>query len=205
MTEKLTAKQQRFVDEYVICLNGTEAARRAKYDGDNATLAVIASQNLRKLNIANAINAKLVEQTMPRSEVLAQITDIARGDIADVINDFGATDLSEAVRRGKSHLVKKYKIKVTTVTENAGTPNTVEKEIVETELELYSKLEALQTLAKYYNLTNTVKVEDWRTELIALIREGKVRPEEVQEEYGIDVAEELFISAGILIAPSRED
>lgn len=205
MTDKLTAKQQRFVDEYAVCLNGTEAARRAKYDGDDATLAVIASNNLRKVNVANAVSAKLAEQAMPRSEVLAQLTDIARGDIADVINAFGATDIEEAKRRVKSHLVKKYKIKVTRVTEGVGTPNPIEKEIVETEIELYSKLEALQTLAKYYNLTNTVKVEDWRSELIALIREGKVRMEDVQEEFGVDVAEELFITAGVLITSSGED
>lgn len=66
--DRLTAKQQRFIDEYVVCLNGTEAARRAKYDGDDATLAVIASQNLRKLNISTAINEKLMQFAMPANE-----------------------------------------------------------------------------------------------------------------------------------------
>lgn len=201
---KLTGKQRRFVEEYVICLNGTEAARRAKYGGDDATLAVIASQNLRKLNIANLINEKLSQFAMPASEVLAQLTDIARGDIADVVNNFGATDLEEAKRRGKSHLVKKHKVKVTTIIEGAGTSNEVEKQIVETEIELYSKLDALNTLAKYHNLTNRVIVEDWRTEIIALLKEGKINPQEVEEEFGVDVAEELFITAGILVSPSGE-
>lgn len=204
MRDRLTVKQQRFVDEYVICLNGTEAARRAGYSGDDATLAVVASKLLRIANVANAISAKLAEQTMPRSEVLAQITDIARGDIADVVNAFGATDLDEAKRRGKTHLIKKHKVKVTNIIEGAGTSNPVEKQIVETEVEMYSKLEALQMLAKYYNLTNTVKVEDWRTEFIALIREGKLQYEDVQEEFGVDVAEELFITAGVLVGTSGE-
>lgn len=202
MGDKLTAKQQRFIDEYVVCLNGTEAARRAKYDGDDATLAVIASQNLRKLNISNSINEKLMQFSMPANEVLAQLTDIARGDIADVINGFGATDLEEAKRRGKSHLIKKHKVKVTTITEGAGTSHPVEKEIIETEIELYSKLEALQTLAKYHNLTNKVILEDWHSEILALIKEGKAQYDEVVEEFGIDVAQELFESAGILTSQS---
>lgn len=197
MNDKLTAKQQRFVDEYVVCLNGTEAARRAKYDGDDATLAVIASQNLRKLNISKSINEKLAEFAMPANEVLAQLTDIARGDNADVVNQFGATDLDEAKRRGKSHLIKKHKVKVTNITEGTG-KDIVEKQIVETEVELYSKLEALQALAKYHDLTNKVIVEDWRSEFIALIRAGTVERQEIEKEFGIDVAEELYLAASVL-------
>lgn len=202
--DKLTVKQQRFIDEYVVCLNGTEAARRAKYEGDDATLAVVASQNLRKHYIVSAINERLNQFAMPANEVLVHLTDIARGDIADVVNGVGATDLDEAKLRGKSHLVKKYKVKVTNITEGTG-KDTVERQIIETEVEMYSRLDALQTLAKFHNLTNTVRIEDWRTELLALIRDNKVQRQEVETEFGYDVAEELFITAGVLSSTSRED
>lgn len=47
--KKFTDKEEKFIEEYLICLNGAEAARRAGYEPANAR--VIASQNLSKLNI----------------------------------------------------------------------------------------------------------------------------------------------------------
>lgn len=196
--EKLTGKQQRFVDEYIVCLNGTEAARRAGYKGENNVLAVQASVNLRLPNIARAIGERLDALAMPANEVLSQLTDIARDDISDAMNSMGALDVTEAIRRGKSHLIKRFKTKVTTITEKDGT----EKEIVETEIEMHDRLAALQTLAKYYDLTNTIKVEDWRSEIIALYRDGMVTKEQVAEELGEDVAQELLIAAGISVTSS---
>lgn len=51
----LTAKQSRFVSEYLIDSNATQAAIRAGYS--EKTAAVIGAQNLIKLNIAAAIKA----------------------------------------------------------------------------------------------------------------------------------------------------
>lgn len=51
--KKLTAKQQRFVDEYLCDLNASAAARRAGYSEKTAT--AIAAENLTKPNIAAAI------------------------------------------------------------------------------------------------------------------------------------------------------
>ena len=50
---KLTAKQQRFVEEYLVDPNGTQAAMRAGYSANTAR--AIASENLTKPNIALAI------------------------------------------------------------------------------------------------------------------------------------------------------
>ncbi len=50
---KLTPKQARFVEEYGVDLNATQAAIRAGYSKSSAK--VIASQNLTKLNIQAAI------------------------------------------------------------------------------------------------------------------------------------------------------
>ena len=52
---KLTDKQQRFVEEYLIDLNATQAAIRAGYSENTA--AVIGCENLAKPYIAEAISA----------------------------------------------------------------------------------------------------------------------------------------------------
>lgn len=60
----LTPKQQRFVEEYLIDLNATQAAIRAGYS--EKTAKEIGSENLTKPNIAKAIEeaqAKLSERT----------------------------------------------------------------------------------------------------------------------------------------------
>ena len=50
---KLTPKQKRFCEEYVVSLNATQAAIRAGYSKDSAYS--IASENLRKHEIRNYI------------------------------------------------------------------------------------------------------------------------------------------------------
>lgn len=56
MTEqKLTPKQKRFVAEYLKTGNATESARRAGYAGNDVTLGQVGAENLKKPQIANAI------------------------------------------------------------------------------------------------------------------------------------------------------
>ncbi len=55
----LTAKQARFVSEYLVDLNATQAAIRAGYSAKTA--AVVGFENLRKPNIAELIAAKATE------------------------------------------------------------------------------------------------------------------------------------------------
>lgn len=54
---KLTAKQRRFVDEYLIDFNATQAAIRAGYS--EKTAAVIANENLRKPYISEFISERM--------------------------------------------------------------------------------------------------------------------------------------------------
>lgn len=105
---KLEPKQQRFARFYVLSLNGADAARRAGYSSKTARQA--ASENLSKPDIREAIEALLAEQSMPKSEVLARLTAMARGDMADFlqITDTGAKlDLQGAREAGVLGLVKK--------------------------------------------------------------------------------------------------
>lgn len=107
---KFTAKQRAFIEAYAQCGNGVEAARRADYKGDDARLLFIAAENLRKPKIAEAIRARLGEQVMAADEVLARLSDLARGDMADFItvtDGEPVLDLAKAAQRGKLHLIKR--------------------------------------------------------------------------------------------------
>ena len=79
---KLTAKQQRFCDEYLIDLNATQAAIRAGYSEKNARN--IASENLAKPNIKKYIekrmNEKEKELIADQDEVLRYLTSVLRGE-----------------------------------------------------------------------------------------------------------------------------
>jgi len=63
---KLTLKQKRFVDEYMIDLNGTQAAIRAGYSPKTAD--VIAAENLVKPNISAYLSRRLKERS-DRTEI----------------------------------------------------------------------------------------------------------------------------------------
>lgn len=82
---ELTAKEQRFVDEYLVDLNGTQAAIRAGYSEDSA--AVIAFDNLRKPNIARAVaNRQLAIRQKLQISAEAVVRETARLAFADIRN-----------------------------------------------------------------------------------------------------------------------
>ncbi len=56
---KLTAKQQRFADEYLIDLNATAAYKRAGYTGTGNTAESMASQLLSNIKVAEYIQAAM--------------------------------------------------------------------------------------------------------------------------------------------------
>lgn len=79
---KLTAKQKRFVDEYLIDLNATQAAIRAGYSP--RTAAVIGAENLIKPNIKNCIDQRMKEKeaslVATQDEILKYLTSVMRGE-----------------------------------------------------------------------------------------------------------------------------
>ncbi|WP_175863680.1 terminase small subunit [Burkholderia cepacia] len=87
--KKLTAKQQRFVDEYLVDLNASAAARRAGYS--EKTARVIADENLTKPDIQAAIAAAMKirsERTKVTSDrVLQRMVEIDDMDVLDIMND----------------------------------------------------------------------------------------------------------------------
>ena len=89
---KLTPKQRVFVDEYLIDLNATAAARRAGYS--KKTAQVIGAENLSKPLIA-AVIAKAQAERAERLKidadwVLKRLVAEAEADLADLFTDDGA-------------------------------------------------------------------------------------------------------------------
>lgn len=181
----LTDKQRAFVYAYIQCLNATESARLAGYKGDDNTLAVVGWENLRKPNIRAEIDAVLSKQVMSVHEVLRRQTEIASLDVTDFFDFTGNLPMfkpEKAKERGVLHLIKSFKIS--------------DKEF---KVEFYDAQRAQETLAKYHDLTNKVRVEDWRSRAIEDIRAGTIDYPSLSDAMGEDLATELFRTAGVSI------
>ena len=93
---KMTAKQRRFCDEYLIDLNATQAAIRAGYSKKTANR--IATENLSKPVIKEYIAARMAEKESrliaDQDEVLRYLTSVLRGEtqsevvVVENIGDF---------------------------------------------------------------------------------------------------------------------
>lgn len=100
---KLTKKQQRFVDEYLIDLNATQAAIRAGYSVKTAQEQ--GSQNLSKLMVQQAIEEQMTERSkrteITQDKVLRELAAIAFAkatDYASVIEKQAVYTTDEGVR-----------------------------------------------------------------------------------------------------------
>ena len=86
---KLTPKQARFVEEYLIDLNATQAAIRAGYSQKTARQA--GAENMTKPVVANALAAAQAARS-ERTEidadyVLNRLAEIDQMDVLDIMND----------------------------------------------------------------------------------------------------------------------
>lgn len=85
---KLSAKQQRFVEEYLVDKNATQAAIRAGYS--EKTAGVMGYENLRKPAVAEAVEAGLAKMA-EKSEITAErvIAELGKIAFADIRKIFG--------------------------------------------------------------------------------------------------------------------
>jgi phage terminase small subunit len=87
--KKPTAKERRFIEEYLVDLNGTQAAIRAGYSAKSA--ASIASENLRKPHIAVAImkdmQARSERTRIDADWLLTRLAEEAQADIAELYDE----------------------------------------------------------------------------------------------------------------------
>ncbi|CAN0439980.1 unnamed protein product, partial [Laminaria digitata] len=109
----LTPKEASFVEEWPVDLNGTQAAIRAGYSPNGAS--VQASRLLAKPKIQAAIKKRLEEKAAPADEVLARLTTWMRGSVASFFtvdededgNRSFRLDLTSEEARSNFHLIKK--------------------------------------------------------------------------------------------------
>lgn len=158
---QMTRKQERFVEEYLIDLNATQAAIRAGYSPSSAN--AIGGENLAKPIIKAAIDKAMAEQSrrtgINADRVIRELAKIAflRADEvididrAQVRQDAGADDLA-AIAGVKVKYVPKKEIN--------DDGEVVFVEAVEREIRFCDKLKALDMLAKHLGAYDGKKAED---------------------------------------------
>lgn len=99
---KMTLKQQRFADEYIITGNATQAAIKAGYS--KKTARAIANENLMKPYIKEYIDERLAklesEKIATQEEVLQYLTSVMRGEKTEpllVLDGEGTQKVIQAV------------------------------------------------------------------------------------------------------------
>jgi phage terminase small subunit len=146
--DKLSAKQQRFVDEYCVDFNGTQAAIRAGYSVNTASMQ--AARLLTKDKIKTALEEKRVEiaeeSKLKASDVIDELRRIAFSDITQVMS-FTASKAKVKSSRKLSEDAKKIVASVSQT--RAGLT-----------VKLHDKVKALELLGRYLNIfTDRVEVE----------------------------------------------
>ena len=136
----MTDKQKRFVDEYLIDLNATQAAIRAGYKPDNAQQ--MGSENLSKLVISSAIAKAMAERSkrtgINQDRVIRELARIGFAKITDIV-DPETAKIRENASEDDLACIQSIKIK----------PNEFG---TEREVKLYDKKSALVDLGKHLGM-----------------------------------------------------
>jgi len=142
----VTKKQKRFVEEYLIDLNATQAAIRAGYSPNAA--GSIGDENLKKPEIKNAIDRAIADRSrrtgINQDRVIQEIAKMAFLNPVDVIDMDAATVRGEA-NRDDTACIASVKVKVNP---------TDDGNITEREVKTYDKLKALELLGKHLGMFN---------------------------------------------------
>jgi phage terminase small subunit len=137
----LRKKQRVFVEQYVLCWNATEAARRAGYS--LRTARSIGSENLSKPDIQAYIEQLISELQMGPDEVKLRLAEQARGAAGLYIQPTGDFDFARLIEDGKQHLIKSVSI---TETKDGGSKK----------VEFYDAQAALVHIGRHYKLFTNV-------------------------------------------------
>lgn len=143
---RMTEKQKRFVEEYLIDLNATQAAIRAGYSPNTAEQA--ASRMLSFVKVQDAIEKALAERSrrtgINQDRVINELAKIAFAKITDIVN----SDCEILPDADEADLAAIESVKVKTIPTKSGETG------VEREVKLSSKLKALELLGKHLGMWN---------------------------------------------------
>ncbi len=142
---KLSGKQRRFVDEYLIDLNATQAAIRAGYSAKTAN--EIGSQNLAKLSIQQAIAERMAERSrrtgVNQDRVVLELAKIAFIKMTDVVDPDGK--IREDASEDDLSCIESIKYKRS----ESETGSSEEREV-----RISPKMKALELLGKHLGMWN---------------------------------------------------
>lgn len=137
----MTKKQKRFVEEYLIDLNATQAAIRAGYSP--LTARDIGCENLTKPNIQEAIDKAIAERSrrtgVNADRVVRELAKIAFVNAGEIV-DFDTAILMDKISEDDMAAIQSVKVK------------TFGEDGVEREVKLADKLKALELLGKHLGL-----------------------------------------------------
>lgn len=137
---KLTDKQKRFCEEYLIDLNATQAAIRAGYSPESAKS--IATENLSKPFLRARIDAAIAERSkrtgVSADRVVRELAKLAFVNATDVIDVDSAT-IAENASREDTACISAVKAK-------SG------EDFIEREIKLCDKTKALELLGKHLGM-----------------------------------------------------
>ena len=141
----MTEKQQRFVDEYLIDLNATQAAIRAGYSVKTANER--GAQNLAKVSIQQAIAEQMADRSrrtgVNQDRIVLELARIAFAKITDIVDSEGK--IKSTATDDDLACIESVKYKGS----ESETSSSVEREV-----KLSSKLKALELLGKHLGMWN---------------------------------------------------
>lgn len=140
----LTPKQLRFVDEYLVDLNASDAARRAGYSA--RTAPKIGYENLQKPEVAAAIEAKRKELAeglgITRERILKEMASLAFSDLRGIFDEDGALRPIHTLSAGQAAAISSIEVEGPT----KRNPNWV------TKVKLWDKGKQLENLLKHLGM-----------------------------------------------------
>lgn len=142
---KLNEKRQRFVDEYLIDLNGTQAAIRAGYSVKTANEQ--ASRLLANVSVQQAISERMAERSkrtgINQDRVVLELAKIAFVKMSDLVDSQGR--IRDSATDDDLACIESIKYK----SSESETGSSVEREV-----KISPKLKALELLGKHLGMWN---------------------------------------------------
>ena len=140
----MTKKQKKFVEEYLIDLNATQAAIRAGYSPDTA--GSIGSENLKKPEIRVRIEKAMAERSkrtgINQDRIIEELAKIALLNPKNLINFEEATVKEEATEEDLA-AISSVRVKCFPTKDGEG---------IEREIKMYDKAKALELLGRHLGM-----------------------------------------------------
>lgn len=141
---RLTAKQKRFIEEYLIDLNATQAAIRAGYSVESAK--EIGCENLTKPNIQQAIEKQMAERSkrtgVNQDRIIMELARIAFINPSDIIDSSDAS-IKESASEDDLACIQSVKVKISEGEKGS---------LTEREIRLNDKIKALEMLGRHLGM-----------------------------------------------------